>query len=66
MLFRSLFAQIGQDKNVPQSVRVRVRQIASGLGYDGGVELPTDAPADPGREAPGADAQSAPAQNKPA
>ena len=62
----ALFAQIGQDKNVPQSVRVRVRQIASGLGYDGGVELPTDAPADPGREAPGADAQSAPAQNKPA
>jgi hypothetical protein len=43
----ALFAQIGQDKNVPQSVRVRVRQIASGLGYDGGVDLPTDAPVDP-------------------
>ena len=41
----ALFAQIGQDKTVPQSIRVRVRQIASGLGYDGGVELPTEAQA---------------------
>lgn len=40
----ALFAQIGQDKTVPQSVRVRVRQIASGLGYDGGVDLPSEAP----------------------
>ena len=40
----ALFAQIGQEKTVPQSIRVRVRQIASGLGYDGGVELPTEAP----------------------
>ena len=44
----ALFAQIGQDKNAPQSIRVRVRQIASGLGYDGGVDLPSEAPADSG------------------
>ena len=62
----ALFAQIGQDKNVPQSVRIRVRQIASGLGYDGGVELPTDAPSDPGGDAAKPAAQPAPAQNKPA
>ena len=41
----ALFAQIGQDKTVPQSIRVRVRQIASGLGYDGGVDLPNEDPA---------------------
>ena len=62
----ALFAQIGQDKNVPQSVRVRVRQIASGLGYDGGVELPSDAPSDPGADASGAAAQPASAPTKPA
>ncbi|MFM5915976.1 MAG: tetratricopeptide repeat protein [Novosphingobium sp.] len=63
----ALFAQIGQDKNVPQSVRVRVRQIASGLGYDGGIDLPTDAPADtagPAGATPAAPA--APASQKPA
>jgi len=62
----ALFAQIGQDKNVPQSVRVRVRQIASGLGYDGGVDLPSDAPADPGAPASGQPAAPAAASNKPA
>ena len=60
----ALFAQIGQDKTVPQSIRVRVRQIASGLGYDGGVDLPSDAPADQiGDQTP---AQAAPTQQKPA
>ena len=43
----ALLAQIGQDKNVPQSLRVRVRQIASGLGYDGGVDLPSELAVDP-------------------
>ena len=62
----ALFAQIGQDKNVPQSVRVRVRQIASGLGYDGGIDLPSDAPSDTGGPASGAPAQPAAAPNKPA
>ena len=52
----ALFAQIGQDKTVPQSIRGRVRQVASGLGYDGGIELP-DAPV----PAAGAPAAAAPA-----
>ena len=66
----ALFAQIGQDKTVPQSIRVRVRQIASGLGYDGGVDLPSeaaagaaDAPGEPAAQTP---AQTAPKQQKPA
>lgn len=63
----ALLAQIGQDKKVPQSIRVRVRQVASGLGYDGGVDVPSEAPADPGA-APEEEnsAQSAPEQKKPA
>ena len=40
----ALFAQIGQDKTVPPSIRGRVRQIASGLGYDGGIDIPAVAP----------------------
>ncbi len=62
----ALFAQIGQDKNVPQSVRVRVRQIASGLGYDGGVDLPSEEASDPA--APTGNQPAAPTaqQNKPA
>ena len=62
----ALFAQIGQDKNVPQSIRVRVRQIASGLGYDGGVELPSEAAADPAAAPQSEPAQPAPDQKKPA
>ena len=69
----ALFAQIGQDKSVPQSIRVRVRQIASGLGYDGGVEIPTEAPAaaadGPSEPADAPDpgpAQAAPKPQKPA
>lgn len=47
-----LFAQIGNDKNVPRSIRTRMRQIASGLGYDAGsdeADNPTaaEAPASP-------------------
>ena len=63
----ALFAQVGQDKTVPQSIRVRVRQIASGLGYDGGVELPSEAPsAAPGGPTEPADAPAtAPAQTAP-
>jgi hypothetical protein len=38
----ALFAQIGMDKTVPDSLRSRARQMASGLGFDGGIELPTD------------------------
>jgi len=63
----ALLAQVGQDKNVPQSVRVRVRQIASGLGFDGGVDLPSDAPADPAAASDAKQpAQPAPDQKKPA
>ena len=69
----ALFAQIGQDKTVPQSIRIRVRQIASGLGYDGGVELPSETPADaaggPAEPADGpnpAPVQTAPKSQKPA
>lgn len=40
----ALFAQIGNDKTAPNSLRARARQMASGLGYDGGVEIPTDEP----------------------
>ncbi len=40
----ALFAQIGKDKTIPDSLRARARQMASGLGYDGGVEIPTDEP----------------------
>jgi len=35
-----LFAQIGLDKNVSDSLRSRVRQLASGLGYDAGSDIP--------------------------
>ena len=62
----ALFAQIGQDKTVPQSLRVRVRQLASGLGYDGGVDLPSEAPADPAAANQKEPAQPAPDQKKPA
>ena len=62
----ALFAQIGQDKTVPQSIRVRVRQISSGLGYDGGVDLPSEAAADPAAASEQAPAQPAPDQKKPA
>lgn len=41
-----LFAQIGNDKTVPESLRNRVRQIASGLGYDGGDDVKPDAPSE--------------------
>lgn len=36
----ALFAQIGQDKTVPATLRSRMRQIAGGLGYDAGIENP--------------------------
>ena len=41
----ALLAQIGQDKTVPDSIRARVRMLAGGLGYDGGVDLPDETPA---------------------
>lgn len=41
-----LLAQIGNDKNVPESLRKRARQVASGLGYDGGDDVPADKPGD--------------------
>jgi len=40
----ALLAQIGKDQNVPKSLRARAKQVASGLGYDGGVEIPTETP----------------------
>ncbi len=40
----ALFAQIGKDKTVPDSLRARARQMASGLGYDGGSEIAADEP----------------------
>lgn len=40
----ALLAQIGKDKTVPGTLRSRARQLASGLGYDGGTEVPTDEP----------------------
>lgn len=36
----ALLAQIGKDENAPQSVRSRARQLATGLGYDGGEDAP--------------------------
>jgi hypothetical protein len=35
-----LFAKIGQDKNVPATIRSRMRQLAGGLGYDAGIDNP--------------------------
>lgn len=40
----ALFAQIGKDRTVPDSLRARARQMASGLGYDGGSEIAADQP----------------------
>jgi hypothetical protein len=40
----ALLAQIGKDKTVPGSIRSRAGQMASGLGYDGGIEIPDDEP----------------------
>lgn len=39
-----LFAQIGKDKTVPQTLRGRAKQMSSSLGYDGGVDIPSEAP----------------------
>ena len=33
-----LFAKIGQDKTVPNTLRARMRQLAGGLGYDAGID----------------------------
>ncbi|MEQ1498296.1 MAG: tetratricopeptide repeat protein [Novosphingobium sp.] len=54
-----LFAQIGNDKNVPESLRKRTRQIASGLGFDGGDDVPSDSPGDPSGAAKDAAAATA-------
>ena len=58
----ALLAQIGQDKKVPQSIRVRVRQVAGGLGYDGGVDVPSEVPTDPGTAPSGDAPDEAPAR----
>jgi hypothetical protein len=39
-----LFAQIGKDKTVPETLRGRAKQMSSSLGYDGGVDIPSEAP----------------------
>lgn len=36
----ALFAKVGQDKNVPKSLRSRMRQLAGGLGFDAGLDEP--------------------------
>ncbi len=36
----ALFAQVGKDKNVPTTIRSRMRQLASGLGFDAGIDNP--------------------------
>ncbi len=36
----ALFAKIGNDKNVPKSLRSRMRQMAGGLGFDAGIDVP--------------------------
>ena len=48
-----LFAEIGKDKNVPSTLRSRMRQLAGGLGFEAGID-------DPELEA-GAEATAAPA-----
>ena len=53
----ALFAQIGKDETVPKSLRARARQVASGLGFDAGVDIPKEAPEQPA----GAAAPAAPA-----
>lgn len=35
-----LFARIGKDQAVPATLRSRMRQLASGLGYDAGIDNP--------------------------
>lgn len=35
-----LFIQAAKDNNVPRSIRSRMRQIASGLGFDAGIDNP--------------------------
>ncbi|MBN8500228.1 MAG: tetratricopeptide repeat protein [Sphingomonadales bacterium] len=45
-----LFVQAAKDKSVPRSIRSRMRQIASGLGFDAGIDNPElggDGPAAP-------------------
>jgi len=61
----ALFAQIGKDQDAPKSLRARAKQMASSLGYDGGVDIPSEAPeqpAAPAGAAPAAGAPSAPKQ----
>lgn len=48
----ALLAQVGKDKSVPDSLRSRARQVASGLGYDAGVEVPGDQPTAAAQAAP--------------
>lgn len=57
----ALFAQIGKDKNVPASLRSRMRQLAGGLGYDGGDEDIKELEAASENEAAAPAAQAAPA-----
>ena len=38
----ALLAQIGKDEAAPDSTRSRARQMASGLGYDGGEDRPAE------------------------
>ncbi|HCF24661.1 MULTISPECIES: tetratricopeptide repeat protein [unclassified Novosphingobium] len=36
----ALFAEVGKDKNVPSTLRSRMRQLAGGLGFDAGIDDP--------------------------
>jgi len=57
----SLFAQIGREKSAPEAIHARMRMLAGGLGYDGGVELASD---DSGAGS-GADPAAKPARTTP-
>jgi hypothetical protein len=58
----ALFAQIGKDEKVPASLRSRMRQLASGLGFDGGIDNPELADEGEGKDA--ADPAATEAANK--
>ena len=42
----AMFVAVANDKQVPQSLRTRMRQIAGQYGYEAGEESPTVVPAE--------------------
>lgn len=62
----ALFAQIAKDKATPESLRVRMRQMAGGLGFDAGIDesiLKSDDAEDQPAAQPAAAPAPAPATN---